>query len=128
MSSFSMAPEALPIIVQILLACGLAGAIFVVSHLLGQRGRPNKLKDSPYECGVESHVEPIGPFSVKFYRIAVLFILFDVALCFLIPWALSFKEAAMLGIKTLLPAVMFVGFLSLALFYVIKRGALDWEK
>lgn len=117
-----------PLFIQILLAVGLALVIFAVSHLLGQRGRPQKIKDSPYECGIESHPEAIGPFSIKFYRIALLFILFDVALAFLIPWALSFKAAAQVGIITFLPALVFLVFLSFALFYVIKRGTLNWEE
>ena len=118
----------LPIVVQILLATALALVIFGVSHLLGQRGRPQKIKDTPYECGIESKPESIGPFSVKFYRIALIFILFDVALAFLIPWAMSFKAAALVGIMTFMPAVVFLGFLSFALFYIIKRGTLNWEE
>ena len=118
----------LAIVIQFLLAIGMALLILVVSHLFGQRGRAGKIKDTPYECGVQSSPEPIGPFSVKFYRVALLFILFDIALSLLIPWALSFKGANIVGIHTFLPAMIFIGFLSLALFYLIKRDALRWEE
>ena len=120
----SMDKATIAILAQVFLAIGLAAMILIVSHLLGQRGRPGKIKDTPYECGIQSSVEPIGPFSVKFYRVALMFILFDVALVLLVPWALSFKETAE---QTLIPGIILIGFLTLALFYVIRRGTLKWE-
>lgn len=117
-----------PIVIQLLLATALALVILAVSHLFGQRGRPGKIKDTPYECGIQTKAEPIGPFSIKFYRIALLFILVDVALCFLLPWALSFKSAIAAGVKVLLPGLVFIGFLALGIVYQIKNGVLEWEK
>ena len=117
-----------PIVIQILLAVALALTILAVSHLLGQRGHPNKIKDSPYECGVETHETPIGPFSIKFYRVALLFIATDVALALLLPWAMSFKPALAAGVSILVPGVVFLLTISLGVAYQIQSGVLSWEE
>lgn len=121
-------PAYLPIVIQILLAIALAIAILVISHLLGQRGHPQKIKDTPYECGVETKNEPLGPFSIKFYRVGLLFILVDVSLAILLPWVFSFKSALAAGLSILAPGLLFIGFLAVSLAYQIKNGTLDWDK
>lgn len=118
------------ITIQILLAITMAGIILFVSHLFGQRGHPQKIKDTPYECGTrtQSITTPIGPFSIKFYRVALLFIIFDVSLAFLLPWAFSFKDAIATGLSILVPGLVFIAILAISLAYHIKNGTLDWDK
>ena len=118
----------LPVLVQIVLAVGMGVAIIVASHLCGQRARRNKISDSAYECGVR--VEgPVHPrFAVKFFVTAMLFILFDIEIVFLLPWTLIYREFLALGIPVLLPALFFIGLLAVGLFYEVKKGALDWER
>ena len=81
-----------PILVQIIFASVLAGVIILASHFLGQRSRKNSIKDSAYECGIKSEGKTSTRFSVKFYVTAMLFILFDIEVLFLIPWALIYRD------------------------------------
>jgi NADH-quinone oxidoreductase subunit A len=118
----------LPILLQILLAAALGGIIICVSVIFGAKGLPNKTKNSPYECGVAtSPSEPIR-FPVKFYITAMLFILFDIEVVFLIPAALVFREFLAAGIPILLPLAFFVGILVFGLVYELKKGAIEWER
>lgn len=121
-------PEYLPILIQVILGVTLAGVILLASHLLGQRARKNKIKDSAYECGVPVGGQTRTRFSVKFYVTAMLFILFDIEVVFLIPWSLAFRDFVSVGIPILLPGLFFLGVLVLGLFYEVRKGALDWEK
>lgn len=116
-----------PILIQLLLAAALTLVILGASSLFGQRSRKNKIKDTAYECGIETGGETKVRFSVKFYVTAMLFILFDVEIVFLIPWALVFRDFLAASIPILLPALFFLFVLVLGLFYEIKKGALEWE-
>jgi NADH-quinone oxidoreductase subunit A len=118
----------LPILVQICLATGLAGLIIGASHLLGQRAKKNRIKDSAYECGVPAEGVIHTRFSVKFYVTAMLFILFDIEVVFLIPWAFIYREFLKAHISILGPILFFIGVLVLGLIYEVKKGALEWEK
>lgn len=118
----------LPILVQIILAAGLAGVILGASHLFGQRSKKNAIKDSAYECGMPAEGKPHTRFSVKFYITAMLFILFDIELVFLIPWVFVYREFLSEGIPILLPVLFFLGVLVLGLVYEMKKGALEWER
>jgi NADH-quinone oxidoreductase subunit A len=118
-----------PILIQLLLAAGLAGLIVGVSHLLGQRARKkNAITDTPYECGVKPEGIVHTRFSVKFYVTAMLFILFDIEVVFLIPWAFIYRDFLANNIAILAPIGFFFGVLVLGLYYDIKKGALEWEK
>lgn len=118
-----------PILIQLFLAAGLAGLIVGVSHLLGQRAhKKNKITDSAYECGVKAEGIVHTRFSVKFYVTAMLFILFDIEVVFLIPWSLIYRDFLANHIPILAPIGFFFGVLVLGLFYEIKKGALEWEK
>ena len=118
-----------PILIQLILAAGLAGLIVGVSHLLGQRAhKKNAITDSAYECGVKSEGVVHTRFSVKFYVTAMLFILFDIEVVFLIPWAFIYRDFLANHISILAPIGFFFGVLVLGLFYEVKKGALDWEK
>lgn len=117
-----------PILVQVILAVTLGSVIIAASSLLGQRSAKNKIKDSAYECGVPASGQTKTRFSVKFYVTAMLFILFDIEVIFLVPWAFIYREFLSEGIPILLPGLFFLGVLILGLFYEIRKGALDWEK
>jgi NADH-quinone oxidoreductase subunit A len=118
-----------PILIQLFLATGLAGLIVGISHLLGQRAhKKNKITDSAYECGVKAEGVVHTRFSVKFYVTAMLFILFDIEVVFLIPWAFIYRDFLANNIAILAPIGFFFGVLVLGLFYEIKKGALEWEK
>lgn len=117
-----------PILVQIVLAVSLATAVLVASHLLGQRAAKNRIKDTAYECGIPSEGRTHTRFSVKFYVTAMLFILFDIEVIFLIPWAFVYREFLARDLPILLPGLFFLGVLVLGLFYEVRKGALDWEK
>ena len=118
----------LPVLIQAVLAAGIAGLVIGASHMFGQRAKKNKIQDTPYECGIK----PEGPihsrFSVKFYLTAMLFILFDIEVVFLIPWAFIYREFLAQHISILGPILFFIGVLVLGLAYEMKKGALDWEK
>lgn len=120
--------EYFPILVQILLAVVLAGVILGASTLFGQRGKPGKIRDSAYECGVPSDGKSRTRFSVKFYVVAMLFILFDVEVVFLLPWALAYRDFLAGSIPILLPVLFFLFLLVFGLFYELKKGALEWDR
>ncbi len=117
----------LPVLIQLILAFGIALAILFGSHFLGQRSRPNKAKDSAYECGLASEGKVHPKFAVKFYLTAMLFILFDIEVVFLLPWALSYQESLSLSIPILGPILFFLGLVAFGLFYEIKQGGLHWN-
>jgi len=118
----------LPFLVQILLAGGIAGGIIAASHLLGQRAARNRIKDTAYECGIAGGGLGHARFAVKFYLTALLFILFDIEVVFLIPWVLVYREFLANHLPVLLPMLCFLGLLVLGLVYEGRKGALDWER
>ncbi len=113
-----------PLLVFFSLVALLAGALLLLSSLVGWR-RPNPAKQQPYECGMEPTGDAREPFSVKFYLVAMVFILFDVEAIFLYPWAFVFRELQWFGFAemALYIAILLVGYL-----YLWKKGALDWHR
>ncbi len=113
----------IPIAILLILATGLALLIVALGHLFGPR-RPSERKSVPYESGMR----PIGPgtrrMPVRFYLIAVLFILFDIEIVFFLPWAVVFR---LLGVFGLVEMLIFVLILLVGYFYAWKKGALEWE-
>jgi len=113
----------LPILIQLILAGAFVSITMLLTHLLGPKQRTkNKLES--FECGIESIGNARNPFSVKYFLTAILFVLFDVEVIFMYPWAVNFKN---LGIVGFVEMLIFMVFLLLGFFYVIKRKALDWE-
>ena len=112
----------LPLLLHFGIAIGLAGVIVTLSWLIGQH-KPNRAKLSPYECGVQPIGDARGRFSVKFYMVAMLFILFDVEAVFLYPWAVILRELKMFGFWEM---IVYIGVFLVGLFYVWKKGVLDW--
>jgi NADH-quinone oxidoreductase subunit A len=123
-----MSADYLPFLIQVLLAGVITGVVITASHLVGQRARRSAIKDSPYECGVPSEATTRTRFSVKFYVTAMLFILFDIEVVFLIPWAFVYRDFLANNITILTPMLFFLFVLVLGLFYEVKKGALEWEK
>jgi NADH-quinone oxidoreductase subunit A len=112
----------LPLLIHFLVACLLAGAIVMLSWLIGER-KPTRAKLSPYECGMAPQGDARERFSVKFYLVAMLFILFDVEAVFLYPWAVILRELKMFGFWEML---VYIGIVLVGFFYIWKKGVLDW--
>jgi NADH-quinone oxidoreductase subunit A len=117
----------LPFLIHILLASGIATAIVVLSWLIGQR-KPTRAKLSPYECGMAPIGDSRERFSVKFYLVAMLFILFDVEAVFIYPWAVSLRRLTENheGHFGLWEMLVYIGIFLVGFFYVWKKGVLDW--
>jgi NADH-quinone oxidoreductase subunit A len=113
----------IPILMQTLLAVGFVVGMIVISNFLGPK-RNSKNKDKNFECGIESIGNARIPFSVKYFLVAILFVLFDVEVIFLYPWAVNFKD---LGVDGLIKMVIFMSLLLVGFFYIIKKKALEWE-
>ena len=113
----------LPILVMFLLAAAFAGVSLVVSYLVSYK-RPTPEKLAPYECGILTEEEPLNRFPVKFYLVAILFVIFDVEIIFLFAWASVFRELGWFGVGAV---AIFTLLIVETLSYVWKRGALDWN-
>jgi len=119
----------LPVLIQICLAAGVAAFVVGLSTFLGQRARKNTIKDTPYECGVKPTSAIVHTrFSVKFYVTVMLFILFDIEVVFLVPWAFIYREFLANHIEILAPILVFIGVIVVGFLYEWKKGALEWEK
>lgn len=112
-----------PILMQFILAVGFVVGTIFISGKLGPK-RSSGVKDKNFECGIESVGNARIPFSVKYFLVAILFVLFDVEVIFLYPWAINFKE---LGMEGMLKMVVFMMLLLVGFFYIIKKKALEWE-
>jgi NADH-quinone oxidoreductase subunit A len=115
--------EYLPILIFLAIAIGLSLVIVAASYLVA-RQRPDVEKLSPYECGFEPFEDARGRFDVRFYLVAILFIIFDLEVAFLFPWAVALSDIGLLGFWSMMAflAVLTVGFV-----YEWKKGALEWE-
>ena len=117
-----------PILIQLILALLIGVVILVASHLFGQRSKSSQIKNSPYECGMLAEGGAHSRFAVKFYVTAMLFILFDIEIVFLIPFVFVFREFLSANINILMPILFFLFILSFGLMYELRKGALKWEK
>ena len=113
----------IPILMQLILAVVFVVGIIIISGKLGPK-RHSAIKDKNFECGIESVGNARIPFSVKYFLVAILFVLFDVEVIFLYPWAINFKE---LGMEGMVKMVIFMLLLLIGFFYIIKKKALEWE-
>ncbi|MBC2604013.1 NADH-quinone oxidoreductase subunit A [Puniceicoccus vermicola] len=118
----------LPVLIQVCLAVVIGAVIILASVVVGQRGRKNKIKDTAYECGVPPAGKSRTRYAVKFYVTAMLFILFDIEVVFLIPWLLSYREFLVNSIPIVAPMAVFFGIFILGLVYELKKGAIEWER
>ena len=118
-----MAIEYAGVVIFMLFAAAISGLMVVGHTLLGKR-HPTPAKEEPFECGEAQLMRP-GRFSVKFYIVAMLFIIFDVEIMFLFPWALLYRS---LGFFGFIEMAIFLFILAVGLLYAWKKGALEWEK
>ncbi len=124
-----MNTDYLPILVQFLIAGGFAAVTLLISVVLGKTAQQrSEVKDQAYECGMLPIGETQPRFSVKFYLVAMLFVIFDIEVVFLYPWAVSFQEFVRDGVWVAFYSMLgFVGILFLAYLYALKKGALRWS-
>ncbi|QMU27169.1 NADH-quinone oxidoreductase subunit A [Adhaeribacter radiodurans] len=113
----------LPILIQFAAALGFVIFSMVVTHLIGPK-RHSKVKDAAWESGLESVGNARTPISYKYFMTAILFVLFDVEIIFLYPWAVNFRE---FGFDGFIQMLVFMALLLIGFFYVIKKGILKWE-
>jgi NADH-quinone oxidoreductase subunit A len=112
-----------PVLVQFVIAMAIAAGLIGVSFLLGKKVK-DKIKESPYECGIAPTGSARERFSVKFYLVAIVFILFDIEAVFLYPWAVVFRQLKMFAFVEML---LFIVLILSGFFYIWKKGALDWS-
>ena len=113
----------LPVGIQIIFVVGLIGFLMFVTHLLGPK-RQTTDKLQTFTSGIESHGDARQPMAIKYFLVAILFVLFDVEVIFFYPYAVNFKS---LGWNGFLAVLMFVGFFLCGFIYILKKGALNWE-
>lgn len=113
----------LPILIQLIAAIGFVGVTMIVTHMIGPK-RHSQVKDDTWECGIESEGNARTPISIKYFLIAILFVLFDVEIIFMYPWAVNFRT---LGMQGFLKMLLFMGLLLAGFIYIIKKGVLKWD-
>ncbi|WDF55134.1 NADH-quinone oxidoreductase subunit A [Mucilaginibacter sp. KACC 22063] len=123
MEAQSLPVNYLPIIFQMIVAIGFVVTTMFFTHKLGPKRNTND-KLTPFESGIEVIGNARTPISIKYFLVAILFVLFDVEVIFMYPWAVNFKD---LGKDGMIEMFIFMGTLLLGFIYIIKKGALDWE-
>ncbi len=118
-----------PVLIHVIVAVGFATVALLANIVLGRAGKRSAIKDTAYECGMLPEPGPQPRFSVKFYLVAMLFILFDIEIVFMYPWAVVFREfVAINGTIILWSMLSFVTILLFGYIYAVKKGALDWSR
>jgi len=123
-----MLREYLPVLLQIIVATSFAVSALLVSVALGKTGKRTGAKDSAYECGMVPQGGGQPRFSVRFYLVAMLFILFDLEIVFMYPWAVVYKEEIGQSSLVLWSMLSFISILMVGYVYALRKGALDWKK
>lgn len=119
------ASEYLGLLVTLGISAAIAGGMLFLNSILGPKNKSSASKSQPFECGLEPFSYPTGHFSVKFYLMAMLFILFDVEIVWLFPWAVNLRAMKWTGLWVMFT---FLGVMILGFVYAWKKGALEWEK
>lgn len=122
-----MLSDYLPVLIQALVAIGFAAVALLLSHYLGQRARSSAIKDTAYECGMLPIGDGAPRFSIKFYLVAMLFVIFDIEVVFMYPWALTFRDLLAQNATAFLSMSGFAAILTVAYVYALKKGALSWN-
>ncbi len=117
--------EYVPVLVMLVFAILFGGANLLLSFVLGKKGETNPVKEAAYECGMPPITDAHQRFSVKFYLVAILFVIFDIEVVFLYPWAVQFNQ---LPVFLFVEMLIFIGILFLGWWYVIRKGAVDWAQ
>jgi NADH-quinone oxidoreductase subunit A len=113
----------LPIFIMFTIAVGFAVVALIFTHILGPK-RKTKIKLESFECGIEPQGNARVPFSIKYFLVAILFVLFDIEVIFMYPWAANFKELGMLGV---IEVFSFIALLLVGFYYMLSKNALKWE-
>ncbi|OHE70574.1 MAG: hypothetical protein A2007_05140 [Verrucomicrobia bacterium GWC2_42_7] len=116
------------LLIHLMLSIGTGVFILLVSYVFGQRARKNKIKETPYECGVGLSKDFFPTFSIRFYSVAVLFFLFEAATVLLCPWVLINQTFLQKNIPIFLPILFFLSLISFSFLYALRKGALHWIK
>src|SRR5690606_37350141 len=122
--NISTSADYLPIVLQLLIALGFVGLTMTITHLIGPKRKTTDVKLTAFESGIEVIGNARQPFSVKYFVVAILFVLFDIEVIFMYPWAVNFRE---FGINGLIEMFIFMGTLLLGFIYVLKKKALEWD-
>jgi NADH-quinone oxidoreductase subunit A len=123
METVSTVKDYFPLLFSFLVAVGFVVITMVSTHFLGPK-RKSKVKLESFECGIDVKGNARIPFSIKYFLVAILFVLFDVEIIFMYPWAVNFRELGMAGFVEM---ILFVAFVMAGFLYIIKKGALKWE-
>ena len=123
-----MLREYLPVLLQVIVAILFAGSALLVSVLVGKSGKRTRAKDTAYECGMLPQGEAPPRFSVQFYLVAMLFILFDLEIVFMYPWAVVYRESIKQSGLIFWSMFSFISILMVGYVYAVKKGALDWKR
>jgi NADH-quinone oxidoreductase subunit A len=123
-----MLREYLPVLLQVIVAILFAGSALLVSMLVGKSGKRTRAKDTAYECGMLPQGDAPPRFSVKFYLVAMLFILFDLEIVFMYPWAVVYRESIKQSGLIFWSMFSFISILMVGYVYAVKKGALDWKR
>ncbi len=123
MNATYLPSDYLPIFIQLGLALGFIVVTMIVTHSIGPK-RHSAKKDDPFECGIPIKGDARTPISIKYFLIAILFVLFDVEVIFMYPWAVNFKG---LGVDGFVEMILFMGLLLAGFYYIIRKGVLKWE-
>ena len=113
-----------PIIIQLLIALGFVALTMIITHLVGPKRKTTDVKLTAFESGIEVVGNARQPFSIKYFVVAILFVLFDVEVIFMYPWAVNFRE---FGVNGLIEMFIFMGTLLLGFIYILKKKALEWD-
>jgi NADH-quinone oxidoreductase subunit A len=124
MNQVSSPLDYLPIVLMFIVALGFVVTTMLASHWLGPK-RKTKIKLESFECGIESEGNARLPFAIKYFLVAILFVLFDIEVIFMYPWAVNFKELGMLGV---IEVFTFIILLLVGFYYMLSKKALKWEE
>jgi len=127
MNSSFVPEDFLPVVLQVIVAMGFVVLVMLLTHIIGgKRKRIRSIrKEENFECGIEIKGNARFPFSVKYFLIAILFVLFDVEVVFFYPWAVNFSALSWPGFFEML---LFIAFFLVGFYYIVKKGALEWSK
>lgn len=123
MSQSSLAMSYLPVLIFFIMALGMAIFMTIIPFVIG-KSRPNSVKLSTYECGFKEFSDSRTKFDIRFYLVAMLFIIFDLEVTFLFPWSVTLKEV---GVESYMSMMVFLFILTLGFVYEWKKGALEWD-
>jgi NADH-quinone oxidoreductase subunit A len=124
MTTVSSPLDYLPIVLMFIVALGFVVTTMLASHWLGPK-RKTKIKLESFECGIESEGNARLPFAIKYFLVAILFVLFDIEVIFMYPWAVNFKELGMFGV---VEVFTFIILLLVGFYYMLSKKALKWEE